>query len=100
MLKVIPQDVGSDTPSHTGSDILIEAVVDSTIYPGIIDVLSHLRELGVVERHVHRWVAALQGDGVAALAVDLLEYRAGGESSARIVRRVARGRRRDDQRQP
>src|ERR687892_2566015 len=72
MLKVIPQDVGSDPPSHTGSGFLIETVVDPTVYPGIIDIVSHLRERGVVESHVHRPTDAGQGDGVVALAVGLL----------------------------
>ena len=50
--KVIPQVVGSDMPSHTGSGILLETEVDAAVYPGIVDVVGHLRELGVMEGHV------------------------------------------------
>src|ERR687896_1596067 len=100
MLKMIAQDVGPDTPSHTGSGILIETVVDPAVYPGVIDIVSHLRERGVVEGHVHQRADAGQGDGVVALAVDLLKHRTGGEGSAGVVRRVARVRRRVNQREP
>jgi hypothetical protein len=47
-------DVGADLASLAGACLLIEAEVNPAIDAGIVDVVGHLRELGVVEDSVRK----------------------------------------------
>ena len=73
--EIIFVDIGADAASLAGTRLLIEAEVDSTVDARIVDVVSYLRELSVVEDHL-RNARVRQGEVMAFAAEDLLGYRA------------------------
>ena len=52
--EVIFVDISADLASLAGTCLLIEAEVNPAIDAGIVDVVGHLRELGVVEDCVRK----------------------------------------------
>src|SRR6266566_815730 len=82
-------DVGADAASHEGARLLIEAEVDPAVDARIVDVVGHLRELGVVEGHV-RNARVRQRDVMAFVAKYPTGYRARRVAPRRVGRRIAR----------
>ena len=93
--EIVLVDVGAHTASQVAAGLLIEAEVDAAVDARIVDVVGHLRERGVVERHL-RNARVRQGDVVTAAAEDLLGYRAPRIARRRVRRRIARKARRGD----
>ena len=71
--QVILVDIGANPASLAGARLLIEAEVDPAVNARIVNVVSHLRELFVVEDHV-RNARVRQSDVMASATEDFFGH--------------------------